>query len=69
MSVGVMRDGATFSSYLAPAHKNKKQGWSPSSVRILRLVDACTEPGSIAPSLHREGLYSSHLIDTSGPAS
>jgi len=28
---------------------------------ILRLADACTEPGSIGTLLRREGLYSSHL--------
>lgn len=69
MSVGVMRDGATFSFCLPTAHKNNKQGLTPSSVRILRLVDACTEPGSIAALLHREGLYSSHLTDPSRLAS
>jgi hypothetical protein len=74
MSVGVMRDGATFSFCLPTAHKNKKQGLTPSSVtpssvRILRLVDACTEPGSIAALLHREELYSSHLTDPSRLAS
>ena len=30
-------------------------------LRILRLVDDCTEPGSIGALLRREGLYSSHL--------
>jgi len=30
-------------------------------LRILRLADACTEPGSIGALLRREGLYSSHL--------
>ena len=28
---------------------------------ILRLADACTEPGSVGVLLRREGLYSSHL--------
>jgi hypothetical protein len=31
MSVGVMRDGATFSFCLPTAHKNKKQGLTTSS--------------------------------------
>ena len=30
-------------------------------LRILRLADACTEPGGIGALLRREGLYSSHL--------
>jgi len=30
-------------------------------LRILRLADDCTEPGSIGALLRREGLYSSHL--------
>ena len=30
-------------------------------LRILREVDACTEPGEISALLRREGLYSSHL--------
>ena len=30
-------------------------------LRILRLADACTEPGSVGALLRREGLYSSHL--------
>jgi len=30
-------------------------------LHILRLADACTEPGSIGALLRREGLYSSHL--------
>ena len=30
-------------------------------LRILRLADDCTKPGSIGALLRREGLYSSHL--------
>jgi transposase-like protein len=30
-------------------------------LRILRLADSCTEPGSLGSLLRREGLYSSHL--------
>jgi len=30
-------------------------------LRILRLADACTEPGSLGALLRREGLYSSNL--------
>ena len=31
--------------------------------KILREVDACTEPGAIGALLRREGLYSSHLVE------
>lgn len=58
-----IRDGTSFSFYLLTARKNRKQGLSPSSARILRLVDVRIEPGSIAALLHREGLYSSCLTD------
>ena len=63
-----MQDGAT-SFCLPTAHKNKKQGLTPFFVRILRLVEAYTEPGSIAALLHREELYSSYLTDSSRLAS
>ena len=31
--------------------------------RIVRLADACTEPGALGALLRREGLYSSHLAE------
>ena len=35
-------------------------------LRVLRLVDACTEPGEVGALLRREGLYSSHLANWRG---
>jgi transposase len=32
-------------------------------LRILRLVEACTQAGEVGALLRREGLYSSHLTD------
>jgi len=69
VSVGVMQDGATFSSWSPTTRKDTKQGLTPSSIRILRLVNAYTKPSGIAALLHRDGLYSSYLTDPSRFAS
>ena len=35
-------------------------------LRVLRLVDACTQSGEVGALLRREGLYSSHLANWRG---
>jgi transposase len=44
--------------------KAKRRWFSASEkLRVLNAADACTESGSIAALLRREGLYSSHLTE------
>jgi transposase-like protein len=44
--------------------KAKRRRFSASEkLRVLKAADACTETGSIAALLRREGLYSSHLTE------
>lgn len=45
----------------APEKRTRRRFTAEYKLRILRLADACTEPGSIGALLRREGLYSSHL--------
>lgn len=44
-----------------PEKPTRRRFTAEYKLRILRLADACTEPGSIGALLRREGLYSSHL--------
>ena len=44
-----------------PEQSARRRFTAEYKLRILRLADACTEPGSIGALLRREGLYSSHL--------
>ena len=44
-----------------PEQPTRRRFTAEYKLRILRLADACTEPGSVGALLRREGLYSSHL--------
>jgi len=44
-----------------PAKPARRRFTADYKLRILRLADACTEPGSLGALLRREGLYSSNL--------
>lgn len=44
-----------------PEKPTRRRFTAEYKLRILRLADACTEPGSVGALLRREGLYSSHL--------
>lgn len=44
-----------------PAKATRRQFSAKYKLRILREVEACTEPGAVGAVLRREGLYSSHL--------
>lgn len=44
-----------------PEKPTRRRFTAEYKLRILRLADDCTEPGSIGVLLRREGLYSSHL--------
>ena len=43
------------------ARPKRRQFMADYKLRILRLADACNEPGEIGALQRREGLYSSHL--------
>lgn len=44
-----------------PEKPTRRRFTAEYKLRILRLAEACTEPGSVGALLRREGLYSSHL--------
>lgn len=44
-----------------PAKAARRRFTAEYKLRILKLADACTEPGSLGPILRREGLYASNL--------
>src|SRR3970282_1992720 len=44
-----------------PAKPARRRFPADYKLRILKLADACTEPGSLGALLRREGLYSSNL--------
>jgi len=44
-----------------PAKPARRRFTADDKLRILRLADACTEPGSLGALLRQEGLYSSNL--------
>ena len=44
-----------------PTKPARRRCTADDNLRILRLADACTEPGSLGALLRREGLYSSNL--------
>ena len=44
-----------------PAKANRRRFKAEYKLKILREVDACTEPGAVGALLRREGLYSSHV--------
>jgi len=44
-----------------PAKPARRRFTADYKLRILKLADACTEPGSLGALLRREGLYSSNL--------
>ena len=44
-----------------PEKPTRRRFTAEYKLRILRLADTCTKPGSVGALLRREGLYSSHL--------
>jgi len=59
--LGVQQGGEVKPDPEVPEKPTRRRFTAEYKLRILRLADACTEPGSVGALLRREGLYSSHL--------